>query len=186
MRLVVLVDDQEIAVEVDGGEVRLGGGAAAQVDVDVRCVRPGLYSVVIDGRAYEVAVEIAGDTPAAGAPVPGGWTPAAVEPRVYTGGGARAVTVTDARTRALQALQAQRSGAAAGASAVVAAPMPGKVVAVRVQPGDRVDRDQAVVVLEAMKMESALVAPQGGTVVEVLVTAGQTVQQRQPLLRIEA
>jgi biotin carboxyl carrier protein len=41
------------------------------------------------------------------------------------------------------------------------------------------------VVLEAMKMESALTAPHSGIVAEVLVGPGQTVQQRQPLVRLD-
>ena len=73
-------------------------------------------------------------------------------------------------------------GAASGATVV--APMPGRVAAVPVSVGEAVVRGQTVVVLEAMKMESALAAPQPGTVAEVLVTAGQTVQQRHPLVRI--
>ena len=63
--------------------------------------------------------------------------------------------------------------------------MPGRVVAVPVAPGTTVERGQPLVVLEAMKMESALSAPHPGVVTDVLVTPGQTVQQRQPLVRIE-
>jgi biotin carboxyl carrier protein len=42
-----------------------------------------------------------------------------------------------------------------------------------------------VVVLEAMKMESALTTPHAGRVVEVLVSPGQTVRQRQALVRLD-
>jgi biotin carboxyl carrier protein len=67
----------------------------------------------------------------------------------------------------------------------VAAPMPGRVVAIPVSVGDEVQRGQTVVVLEAMKMESSLATPHPGKVVEVLVSPGQTVQQRQALVRID-
>lgn len=56
------------------------------------------------------------------------------------------------------------------------APMPGKIVAVRVEPGQRVERGQVLVILEAMKMEHEVVAPEEGTVEEVRVEAGQQVE----------
>ena len=55
------------------------------------------------------------------------------------------------------------------------APMPGKVTAVLVSPGQAVEKGQRLVVLEAMKMEHALTAPHAGVVSEVLVTVGQQV-----------
>jgi biotin carboxyl carrier protein len=47
------------------------------------------------------------------------------------------------------------------------APMPGKIVRVLVEPGDRVRARQALVVIEAMKMENELRAARDGTVAEV-------------------
>ena len=61
---------------------------------------------------------------------------------------------------------------AAEAGDVVKAPMPGKVLAVNVKAGDTVAKGQALVVLEAMKMEHALTAPRDGVIAEVSVTAG--------------
>ncbi|KQY95675.1 MULTISPECIES: acetyl/propionyl/methylcrotonyl-CoA carboxylase subunit alpha [unclassified Brevundimonas] len=55
------------------------------------------------------------------------------------------------------------------------APMPGKIVATPARPGDTVTRGQPVVVLEAMKMEHALVAPFDGVVGEVGVAVGDQV-----------
>ena len=53
------------------------------------------------------------------------------------------------------------------------APMPGKIVAVHVAPGDKVVRGQKLVVLEAMKMEHTILAPAGGTVARVRFQAGE-------------
>lgn len=69
--------------------------------------------------------------------------------------------------------------------AEIAAPMPGRVVAVSVTAGDRVSRGQALVVLEAMKMENEIRSPVDATVAEVRVEAGQNVDLRQTLLRLE-
>ncbi len=69
-------------------------------------------------------------------------------------------------------------GAAPGgvaADGALRAPMPGKVVATPARPGDKVARGQAVVVLEAMKMEHALVAPFDGVVAEIGVAVGDQV-----------
>ena len=55
------------------------------------------------------------------------------------------------------------------------APMPGKIVATPAKPGDTVTKGQPVVVLEAMKMEHALVAPFDGVVGEIGVSVGDQV-----------
>ncbi|WP_332654423.1 acetyl/propionyl/methylcrotonyl-CoA carboxylase subunit alpha [Brevundimonas sp.] len=55
------------------------------------------------------------------------------------------------------------------------APMPGKIVATPAKPGDTVTKGQPVVVLEAMKMEHALVAPFDGVVAEIGVSVGDQV-----------
>ena len=57
----------------------------------------------------------------------------------------------------------------------IKAPMPGKVLAVNVKAGDTVVRGQALVVLEAMKMEHALAAPRDGVIAEMRVEAGAQV-----------
>lgn len=68
----------------------------------------------------------------------------------------------------------------------VIAPMPGKVVEIKVKVGDDVAPGQAVIVVEAMKMQNALTAEGQGSVREIPVAVGQTVESGQLLLRIEA
>ena len=63
----------------------------------------------------------------------------------------------------------------AGGDGAIRAPMPGKIVAVAVAPGDAVTRGQALVTLEAMKMEHTLTAPFDGKVCDVSVAVGQQV-----------
>jgi biotin carboxyl carrier protein len=53
---------------------------------------------------------------------------------------------------------------------------------VLVQPGDEVEANQTLVVIEAMKMQNDLHARRAGTVKAVYVTAGQRVDQGTPLL----
>ena len=65
------------------------------------------------------------------------------------------------------------------------APIPGKVVAVKVKPGDEVEPGQALVVLEAMKMENEVTAAQAGKVAAVHIAAGETVESGEVLVELE-
>jgi len=55
------------------------------------------------------------------------------------------------------------------------APMPGKIIELRVAEGDSVQAGQVLMIMEAMKMEHSVTAPQDGTVGQILVTAGDQV-----------
>lgn len=67
----------------------------------------------------------------------------------------------------------------------VTAIMPGKIVDLRVQPGDKVKKGNVVAVLEAMKMENELRATKDGTIRAVHVQVGDDVEQHQVLVEIE-
>ena len=68
----------------------------------------------------------------------------------------------------------------------VTAPMPGRIVAIAVQPGDEVARGAPLVTLEAMKMEHALVAPFDAQVAEVRCAVGEQTTEGALLVRLEA
>jgi acetyl/propionyl-CoA carboxylase alpha subunit len=65
------------------------------------------------------------------------------------------------------------------------APMPGKILAVKVAPGDSVKKGEALIILEAMKMEHEVTAPYDGVVHEVLVEVGQQVDTGAVLVTLE-
>ena len=65
------------------------------------------------------------------------------------------------------------------------AKMPGKVIDLRVGPGERVSAGQTLVVLEAMKMEHPMSAPEDGVVTEVRVELGEQVESGTLLLVFE-
>ncbi len=67
----------------------------------------------------------------------------------------------------------------------VTVPMVGKIVSVTVKVGDKVNEDDQVAVLEAMKMEMPVVSPASGTVKEIKVAAGQEVEAESVIAVIE-
>lgn len=71
----------------------------------------------------------------------------------------------------------------ASASAVKA-PLPGAVVAVKAQVGQAVKAGDAIVIIEAMKMENEIVAPTSGTIKALYVQKGSSVQTDAPLFEI--
>jgi acetyl/propionyl-CoA carboxylase alpha subunit len=86
---------------------------------------------------------------------------------------------------ALQVEEAGHGGAIAGGDGRVTAPMPGKVIDVRVESGERVESRQPLVVLEAMKMEQVVTAPYDGGVHSVEVAVGDQVATGAVLVTLE-
>ena len=68
----------------------------------------------------------------------------------------------------------------------LAAPMPGKVIAVLVAAGASVERGAPLVIMEAMKMEHTITAPATGTVKEILYAVGEQVAEGAELIRFDA
>ena len=76
------------------------------------------------------------------------------------------------------------SAAAPDGKRAVTAYMPGRVVAVLVEQGHRVEVGQGIVVLEAMKMENEIRAEVAGVVTKLHVRPGQSVEGGDPLFEI--
>ena len=92
----------------------------------------------------------------------------------------------DGALHVFQRSEGRRRGRAAGAEASedVLAPMPGAVLEVLVAEGDRVERNQTVVLMESMKMELVITASRSGIVRRVAVEAGQQVDRGMRLLEL--
>ncbi|MGO8785807.1 MAG: biotin/lipoyl-containing protein [Terriglobia bacterium] len=145
---------------------RMGGqGAEAQCEE----ITPGVYSLLMNGRAYEACVlKRPGDPTGLASPYI-----VAVGPRRYV------VELRDPR----RWRQTGSSLEAEGPQEIVA-PMPGKVVKVLVSEGEEVKRDQGLLVIEAMKMQNELRAPRAGRVNSVNVLEGQGVEAGVRLMRL--
>lgn len=111
------------------------------------------YTITVNGNVYDVTVEEGVST------------------------GAAPVAAPKAAPKAAPAA-APKAAAPAGAqgSVTVAAPMPGKILAVKVAAGQAVKRGDVLLVLEAMKMENDIVAPEDGTVASINAAVGDSVE----------
>lgn len=164
MKYYVEIDGQEFVVEIDEqGRVTLDG---TPVTVDmVRVPGQNVYSLLLDHRSYEIAVEETRE----------GY-------RVLLLGEQYDVKVQDERKRRL--MTGREQPAPVSGDVTVRAPIPGLIVRVHVSPGAHVEKDQPLVILQAMKMDNEIRAPRSGTVREVHVTEGQSVEQNEPLVTI--
>ena len=114
------------------------------------------YTITVNGNVYDVTVE-EGSGAVAAAPVAAPKAAPAAAPK---------------------AAPAPKAAAPAGAQGGVKvnAPMPGKILGVKVSAGQAVKKGEVLIVLEAMKMENEIVAPQDGTVASVNTSVGEQVE----------
>jgi acetyl/propionyl-CoA carboxylase alpha subunit len=161
-RFTAIVGDASHAVEVtplDDGRWEVAVDGRTHV-VDSRQTGAATFSLLIDHATAEVSVLVRGDRYA-----------------VETGGRTHRIRLLD--ERAMRA----RGRAAGDGDREVRAVMPGKVTAVLVEVGAVVEAGQALLVIEAMKMENEVVAHHGGVVESVEVEAGEQVANGQTLLQ---
>jgi acetyl-CoA carboxylase biotin carboxyl carrier protein len=67
----------------------------------------------------------------------------------------------------------------------IKAPMTGKILEILVHAGDKVGKDDEVIIMDAMKMEIPVVSPADGTVKEIKVSEGESVKTDQTLMILE-
>jgi biotin carboxyl carrier protein len=106
--------------------------------------------------------------------------------RIITGGrDFHATVLSDGTSHQRHPHRAERAAAPVEGRQTVVATMPGRIVRVLVATGDRVTARQAVVVVEAMKMENEMRAPKDGVVREVRVTPGAVIEAGAVLVVID-
>jgi acetyl/propionyl-CoA carboxylase alpha subunit len=88
--------------------------------------------------------------------------------------------------RTIEPLTVFAHAGGANADLTARAPMPGTVVSVRVQAGARVGKGETMMVIESMKLETAITAWRDGTVAAVHLAAGQTFDRDTPLVSLVA
>ncbi len=68
---------------------------------------------------------------------------------------------------------------------LVVSPMPGNVVEIMARPGETIGQNDAVIIIESMKMENEICAPKAGIVKNIFVSKGQVVSSNDPLFEME-
>lgn len=144
----------------------------------------------LDGQPVEAGLFRSGDSPVMALHVDRATYPILARRsakgrwKVRVRGTALDVEVIDERAKAIRDMVGVGAGPV-GPRPVVA-PMPGMVLRVEVREGDKVERGQGVVIVEAMKMENELRADAAGTVTRVHVREGQAVEKDQVLVELGA
>ncbi len=168
MKLTAEIDGQSYALDVR----REGARVEASVDgrryeLEARETEAGMFLLLAGGRVYECRASRNSEQ--------GGAT------EVHLGDEIFQVTLVDPK----RLRGAREAGAEASGRAQIKASMPGKVVRVHVEAGALVEAGDALVVVEAMKMQNELKSPKSGTVVEVRAETGATVNAGDVMVVVE-
>ncbi len=164
MKYVSNVNGVEYLIEILDERHIIVNGRKLTVDFNTVSGQP-VYSLIVDGKSFEGFVY-----------------PGESEWEVLLMGRQFPVMVEDEREKRLRA--------AAGGSVSDAgefhlkAPMPGMVVSIPAEEGQKVEKGDVLLILELMKMQNELKAPRAGTVGRIRVKMGKLVEQRQTLLSV--
>jgi biotin carboxyl carrier protein len=150
----------KLALENDAFVYTRADGAAIAKTFSAERAGDGRYSVLIEGRSYQVVLAASGEV------VVNGLTlrVSVQDPRKLTGRGA-----------------AERGHG----RQTIASPMPGRVIRVLVESGQEVEAGQGLIVVEAMKMQNEMKSPRSGTILEIRTAAGAAVGAGEALLVLE-
>ena len=114
------------------------------------------YTITVNGVAYDVTVEENSNSAPRSAPVK-----------------------TEEPVQAAAPAPAVKAG-----NVSIEAPMPGNVLDITVKPGQTVKTGEALIILEAMKMENEIVAPSDGEIASIVVSKGDSVEAGQVLITL--
>ena len=165
MKYVSTVNGNEYEIEIVDERHIIVNGRKLTVDFNSVSGQP-VYSLLVDAKSFEGYVY-----------------PGETEWEVLLMGRQYPVMVEDEREKRLRATA---GGAVSDAGEFhLKAPMPGMVVSILVEDGQKVEKGQVMLILESMKMQNELKAPRAGTVSRIRIKAGESVEQRQTLLSVQ-
>lgn len=164
MKYFARIGDNEYEIEIDNGRILLDGESIS-IDLE-QIAEPELYSLLFGGHSYELLIEAD-----------------RYDYVVTLRSEQFQVQVEDERTRKLN-VGRQPAGLPDGEVALKA-PIPGLIVKVLADVAQEVKDGEALVILEAMKMENELQSPRAGVVKKVEVVPGQRVEQNAILVVLE-
>jgi biotin carboxyl carrier protein len=149
-----------LAVNKDVFEYTRENGESVRKAFSMETAGVGRYSVLVEGRSYQVTLAGRGE--------------------IAVNGRTVRVEVHDPRK-----LRGRGSAARDAGRQTVAAAMPGRVIRVLVEIGQVVEAGQGLIVVEAMKMQNEMKSPKSGKVLEIRTAAGAAVAAGDALIVIE-
>lgn len=166
MKIEIRIGNQRRVVDLERQRERwkitLDGKKLTQDAVEIA---PNVFSILLDGRSYEVRIAPFGDGQLMLQTETHEFIAEVFDPRSWRG----------AHHRSIEAEGRQ----------LIAAPMPGKIIRVLVRAGEKVQAAQGLLVVEAMKMQNEIRSPKSGTVEKLLVQEGQPVNAGEVLVWID-
>ncbi len=168
MALELNIEDRISTVEIVSkiGEKSLISVDGKVFEVDIVMVEEGVYSILHKGISYNVEL------------IENGSSKKYTVNTLYK---SYDIEVIDAESKYLK----NRKKASGDDSRTISSPMPGKVVKIPVEVGDRVKGGDTVIIVSAMKMESEYKVKQDRVVKEIMVKEGDTIDGNQPLIVVE-
>lgn len=166
MKYNVTIGDKKYEIGINGNntEVTINGRPVA---VDLKALNGGkLQSLLADNRNFEFELEKAN----------GGFF-------IWHGSGQMVAEVTDEKTERLRKLMGGADSVKK--QTVLKASMPGLVLKIEVEPGQKVKKGDGLLIVEAMKMENEIKAAGPGIVKEIKVKERQAIEKNQVLIVFE-
>jgi biotin carboxyl carrier protein len=167
MKLRVNIGDKEcdlvLTAENGGAAYRIDGAVAADGEVSIEQVRPGVFSLIAGHRSRTVYV-----------------TKTSEGHLALAGGKSFALSLFDPRDRSRE-----RKGFSFAGPLEIKASMPGKVIQVLTKVGEQIEAGSGVMMIEAMKMQNEVKTSKGGQVTKVCVAPGQAVAPGDILIVVE-
>jgi biotin carboxyl carrier protein len=156
----IVVQGQEFDVQPGTDTVTVGG-----VDYPVRVVGHGeIVAVYVNERPYQVQLPSSSDVE--------GPVKVLVDAKEYE------VEIKGALSAARRAPGAPaKHPAPPGGAGAITSQMTGRIIRVDVEPGQRIEEGDLLLIIEAMKMENEVLAPRAGTIKEVAVVAGRRISE---------
>ena len=158
----------------DRFDFEVNGGKELSVDNrpfnwDIQHIREGRFNVLIDNKSYDAEV-VRADYASKSFTIK-------INSNIYQ------ISVKDQYDQLLEKLGI--NNLTKSKVNEITAPMPGLVLDIMVQEGKQLSKNEAVLVLEAMKMENVLKSPGKGKIKKIFVNAGDAVEKDQVLVELE-
>jgi biotin carboxyl carrier protein len=149
-------EENQVRLSIDGEEY----------EVDITMLQEGVYSILQNGKSYNAELTHSEDRKSY---------------NVHAAFSAHNIQIIDTKAKYLRL----KRGADERQDDKIISPMPGKVVSIPVQAGDRLQAGDTAIVIEAMKMQNNYKVAADCTVREIIVTEGEAIHSNQLLMRLE-